>query len=43
LFKAARNGDFAATDLALATLLGRPPLTMRDVPEQQQQKQGEDA
>ena len=34
-FKAARNGDFAATDPALATLLDRPPLTMRDVLEQQ--------
>ena len=30
-FRAARRGDFAATDPALATLLGRPPRTMRDV------------
>ena len=30
-FQAARNGDFAATDPALETLLGRAPRTMRDV------------
>ncbi len=30
-FRAARKGDFAATDPALGTLLGRPPRTMRDV------------
>jgi uncharacterized protein YbjT (DUF2867 family) len=34
-FRAARNGDFAATNPALATLLGRPPLTMPDVLKQQ--------
>lgn len=30
-FRAARRGDFAATDPTLETLLGRPPLTLRDV------------
>lgn len=30
-FRAARQGDFAATDPALGTLLGRSPKTMRDV------------
>ena len=30
-FRAARNGDFAATDPVLGTLLGRAPRTMRDV------------
>ncbi len=30
-FRAARRGDFAATDPALETVLGRPPRTMRDV------------
>ena len=30
-FRAARRGDFAATDPALGTLLGRTPKTMRDV------------
>ena len=30
-FHAARRGDFAATDKALETLLGRSPRTMRDV------------
>lgn len=30
-FRAARRGDFAATDPTLETLLGRPPQTMRDV------------
>lgn len=30
-FRAARRGDFAATDPALGTLLGRPPRTMRDI------------
>ena len=30
-FRAARRGDFAAVDQALETLLGRPPLTLRDV------------
>ena len=30
-FQAARRGDFAATDPALATLLGRAPTSMRDV------------
>ena len=29
-FRAARRGDFAATDPALETLLGRPPRTLRD-------------
>lgn len=31
MFRAARRGDFAATDLALEVLLERPPQTMRDV------------
>ena len=31
VFRAARRGDFAATDPALETLLGRPPRTMREV------------
>lgn len=31
MFRAARRGDFAATDPALENLLGRPPRTMRDV------------
>ncbi|MBE7210652.1 MAG: NAD(P)H-binding protein [Gluconacetobacter diazotrophicus] len=31
VFRAARRGDFAATDPLLETLLGRPPRTMRDV------------
>ncbi|TPG55035.1 SDR family oxidoreductase [Sphingomonas glacialis] len=31
MFRAARCGDFAATDPTLETLLGRPPRTMRDV------------
>lgn len=31
VFRAARRGDFAATDPTLETLLGRPPRTMRDV------------
>lgn len=30
-FRAARRGDFAATDATLATLLGRAPRTMRDM------------
>ncbi|TPG22268.1 NAD-dependent epimerase/dehydratase family protein [Sphingomonas koreensis] len=30
-FRAARRGDFAATDASLGTLLGRPPRTMREV------------
>ena len=30
-FRAARRGDFAATDRTLEALLGRPPLTLRDV------------
>ena len=30
-FRAARGGDFAATDPALETLLGRAPRTMREV------------
>ena len=30
-FRAARNGDFAATDTTLARLLGRDPVPMRDV------------
>ena len=30
-FRAARNGDFAATHPALGILLGRPARTMRDV------------
>ncbi|WP_375287099.1 NmrA family NAD(P)-binding protein [Sphingomonas sp.] len=30
-FRAARRGDFAATDPALGTLLGRPPRTLRDL------------
>lgn len=30
-FRAARRGDFAATDSALEMLLGHPPQTMRDV------------
>lgn len=30
-FRAARRGDFAATDPALEKLLGRPPRTMRDM------------
>lgn len=30
-FRAARRGDFAATDPALGTLLGRPPRTMHEV------------
>lgn len=30
-FRAARRGDFAATDPALEQLLGRPPVTLRDV------------
>lgn len=30
-FRAARRGDFAATDPALGTLLGRTPKTMRDI------------
>ncbi len=30
-FRAARRGDFAATDAALGTLLGRPPRTMHEV------------
>ncbi|WP_038387477.1 SDR family oxidoreductase [Bradyrhizobium elkanii] len=30
-FRAARRGDFAATDPTLQTLLGRPPRTFRDV------------
>ena len=30
-FRAARRGDFAATDPTLENLLGRPPRTMRDV------------
>ena len=43
MFQAARNGDFAATDPALATLLGRPPLTMQEVLTKQPSQQGEDA
>ena len=31
MFRAARRGDFAATDPALESLLGRPPRTMREV------------
>ena len=31
VFRAARRGDFAATDPALANLLGRPPRTLREV------------
>ena len=30
-FRAARRGDFAATDATLETLLGRPPRTLHDV------------
>ncbi|MBW7475755.1 SDR family oxidoreductase [Paenibacillus oenotherae] len=30
LFRASRNGDFAQTSNALADLIGRPPLTLRD-------------
>ena len=30
-YRSARRGDFAAVDPTLATLLGRPPQTMRDV------------
>lgn len=30
-YRSSRRGDFAAVDPTLATLLGRPPLTMRDV------------
>ena len=30
-FRAARKGDFAATNTVLGTLLGHPPKTMRDV------------
>lgn len=30
-FRAARRGDFAATDSTLETLLGRPPRTMREI------------
>lgn len=30
-FRAARRGDFAATDPTLETMLSRPPRTMRDV------------
>lgn len=30
-FRAARRGDFAATDPSLGDILGREPLTMRDV------------
>ncbi len=40
VFRAARNGDFAAIDPALATLLGRSPLTMQEVLARQRQKQG---
>ena len=31
MFQAPRRGDFAATDPSLTMLLGRPPLTMRDI------------
>jgi hypothetical protein len=31
LFAASREGEFAAVDRTLGTLLGRPPLTIRDV------------
>ena len=31
LIRAARRGDFAATERTLEALLGRPPLTLRDV------------
>ncbi|MFC6839658.1 hypothetical protein ACFQGW_07180 [Xanthomonas theicola] len=31
VFRAARRGDFAATDQTLEKLLGRTPCTMRDV------------
>ena len=31
LFAASRNGEFAAVDPTLERLLGRPPLTIRDV------------
>lgn len=30
-FRASRRGDFAVVDPTLATLLGRAPVTMRDV------------
>ena len=30
-FRAARRGDFSATDPTLEALLGRPPRTMREV------------
>ncbi|WP_339322773.1 SDR family oxidoreductase [Paenibacillus sp. FSL W8-0194] len=30
LFRASRNGDFAQTSNALADLIGRPPMTLRD-------------
>jgi NAD(P)H dehydrogenase (quinone) len=31
LFAASRNGDFGAVDPTLQRLLGRPPMSMRDV------------
>ncbi|RKQ86747.1 uncharacterized protein YbjT (DUF2867 family) [Solirubrobacter pauli] len=31
MFRASRNGEFAATDPTLERLLGRPPITMREV------------
>lgn len=31
MFRASRNGEFAATDPTLERLLGRPPMTMREV------------
>lgn len=31
LFAASRNGEFAAVDPTLERLLGRPPMSMRDV------------
>jgi hypothetical protein len=31
LFLASRRGEFAAVDPALESLLGRPPVSMRDV------------
>ena len=35
LFAASRRGEFAAVDPTLARLIGRPPLTVRDVLEAQ--------
>ena len=35
LFAASRRGEFAAVDPTLTRLLGRPPLTVRDVLEAQ--------